>query len=426
MDHIVRINERSDTKTPIVLHLLPGEETLFNLVVINNGEPSDVSLQASDPVFKAVRFRRPDDYVDGKQIIPIFARMPDDTDRLDGEIILKSSIGESRVPITILRDSMVSKSDQLPGTQPEGLGRHGPSDRLGRVPSRARIRDIAPAEEAQTEDYREEETNSDEDEIGADEIGPEIIDPESMDDDGEDEDRSPYESSEDLDTEFVPAKDGRDEEDERDSRNISFSKDQDLERYRSARRFRRIEDLSETDGDNHSQERIGPVRDNEYSREADDYFGGDDYPDRDRIDRPIDPLTSQTQGSNGELDPFKTPREDRRFLRDEAAQDPENLFRPGVRREPLGSVEREENSTEQFESDQIRSEEEAGEVAEGEDGLRAIGAMQIIPAVIFFGLVSALVLTFITESIPEFPGALVSSILIVTLIIYGAATLLKA
>src|SRR5690606_31026590 len=139
------------------------------------------------------------------------------------------------------RDSLVSKPDQLPGIQSEGLGRQGPSDRLGRVPSRAWIRDIAPAEEAQTEDYREEERNPDEDEIGADGIDPEIIEPEGMDDGGEDEDRSPYEASEDLDTEFVPAKDGRDEEDERESRNISFSKDQDLERYRSARRFRRIE-----------------------------------------------------------------------------------------------------------------------------------------------------------------------------------------
>jgi hypothetical protein len=399
LDHIVRINEGSNTKTPIVLHLLPGEETLFNLVIINDGEPSDVSLLASDPVFKAVRFRRSDDYVDGKQIIPIFARMPDDTDRLDGEIILKSSIGDSRVPITILRDSIVSKSDQLPGTQPEGLGRQGPSDRLGRVPSRARIRDIAPAEEAQTEDYREEERNPDEDVIDADGIDRDIIDPDGMDDGGEDEDHGPYESSEDQDTEFIPARDGRDEEDEKDSRSISFSKDQDLERYRSARRFRRVEDLSETDGDNHSQERIGPAKESGYSSEPDDYFG--------------------------ESDPFKTPREDRRFQRDEAVQDPENRFRPGVR-EPLGSVEREENSTEQYESDKIRSEKEAGEVAEDEDGLRAIGAMQIIPAVIFLGLVSALVLTFITESIPEFPGALVSSILIVTLIIYGAATLLKA
>jgi hypothetical protein len=46
--------------------------------------------------------------------------------------------------------------------------------------------------------------------------------------------------------------------------------------------------------------------------------------------------------------------------------------------------------------------------------------------VIFLALLYVLVLTFITYSIPEFPGALGSSILIVTLIIYGAATLLKA
>jgi hypothetical protein len=55
-----------------------------------------------------------------------------------------------------------------------------------------------------------------------------------------------------------------------------------------------------------------------------------------------------------------------------------------------------------------------------------MGALKIIPAALFLALVIVLVLTFITESIPEFPGALASSILIVTLIIYGAATLLKA
>ena len=60
------------------------------------------------------------------------------------------------------------------------------------------------------------------------------------------------------------------------------------------------------------------------------------------------------------------------------------------------------------------------------DNFGGIGAMKIIPALIFLVLVLVLVLTFITESLPEFPGALASSILIVTLIIYGAATLLKA
>ena len=63
------------------------------------------------------------------------------------------------------------------------------------------------------------------------------------------------------------------------------------------------------------------------------------------------------------------------------------------------------------------------------DRLGSFGGMRslkVIPVVLFLALVIVLVMTFITQSIPEFPGALASSILIVTLIIYGAATLLKA
>ena len=423
MDHIVRINEGSDTKTPIVLHLLPGEETLFNLVIINDGEPSDISLLASNPVIKAVRFRRSDDHVDGKQIIPVFARMPDDTDRLDGEIILKGSNGQSRVPITILRDSMGPNSDRHSATEPVKPGRSGPSRRLGRVSSRARIRDIAPAEGVQKEDYQEEERNPEEDGIDAYGIDHDIIDPDGMDDgeeddDHEDEGHGPYESSEDPDTEFIPAKDNQSEEDEKDGRHLSFSKDQDLERYRSGRRFRRVEELSETDGNNHNQERTGTLKEKGYSSRDDDYFAADDYPDRDRIDRSID-----------QPDPFDPNQEDRLSQRNGAAEDLESFF--GLKdgqRTPFGSeerVERDEIPRELADSDQIHSFEEIEDGIEEED-FRTIGMMQIIPAIIFLSLVVALVLTFITESIPEFPGALVSSILIVTLIIYGAATLLKA
>ena len=60
------------------------------------------------------------------------------------------------------------------------------------------------------------------------------------------------------------------------------------------------------------------------------------------------------------------------------------------------------------------------------DGFSGPASIKIVPAAIFLALVAVLVLTFIVESIPEFAGALGSSILIVTLIIYGAATLLKA
>ena len=76
MDHVVHINNGSGAARPIVLRLLPGEETIFNLKVVNHGEPSNISLQASSPVFKAVRLRKPNHYVVMEETIPIMARMP--------------------------------------------------------------------------------------------------------------------------------------------------------------------------------------------------------------------------------------------------------------------------------------------------------------------------------------------------------------
>ena len=60
------------------------------------------------------------------------------------------------------------------------------------------------------------------------------------------------------------------------------------------------------------------------------------------------------------------------------------------------------------------------------DDFSLTGLIQAVPIIIFLTLIAALVLTFVTGVIPEFPGALASSILMVTLIIYGAAKLLKA
>ena len=60
------------------------------------------------------------------------------------------------------------------------------------------------------------------------------------------------------------------------------------------------------------------------------------------------------------------------------------------------------------------------------DAFSLTGLVQAVPAIILLTLIAALLLTFVTEIVPEFPGALASSILTVTLIIYGAARLLKA
>lgn len=389
MDHVVRIDGGDEIKEPIVLHLLPGEETIFNLVLINDEEPLDISLLASDPVINVLRFRKQDSHVKGRQIIPIFARMPEDTDRLEGEIILQSRSGESRVPITILQDS-------VPFERPGRSLPMAQSRRLGRPASRARVREIAPAEEEAAEDRREEEANPDLNGIGLDMIDP--IDPDGMDGEGEDRSHDLDGSTDDQDTEFIPVGGGQSEVEEKEDGYISFSKDTDLERYRSARRVRRVEDLSG----------------------ADDYFAADD-----NISGDDDPDFSHHPRRGQGLQSDWTERIDR------GDRNTESLFgqRAG-RRAVHGAELGNDELNKQFDPDSISSgemiEEETEEGIEEDDFGSAIGAMQIIPAIIFLGLVSTLVLTFITESIPEFPGALVSSILIVTLIIYGAATLLKA
>lgn len=401
MDHVVRIDGGDEIKEPIVLHLLPGEETIFNLVLINDKEPLDISLLASDPVINVLRFRKQDSHVKGRQIIPIFARMPEDTDRLEGEIILQSRSGESRVPITILQDS-------VPFERPGRSLPMAQSRRLGRPASRARVREIVPAEEEDAEDRREGGENPDLNGIGLDMIDP--IDPDGLDEEGEGRSHDLDGSTDDQDTEFIPVGGGQSEVGEKEDGYISFSKDADLERYRSARRVRRVEDLSG----------------------ADDYFAADD-----NISGDDDPDFSHHPRRGQGLQSDWTERIDR------GDRNTESLFgqRAG-RRAVHGAELGNDELNKQFDPDSISSGEmieegiEKGteEGIEGgiEEGIEeddfgsAIGAMQIIPAIIFLGLVSTLVLTFITESIPEFPGALVSSILIVTLIIYGAATLLKA
>jgi len=47
LDFVVHINNGSEKIKPIVLRLLPGEETIFNLKVVNHGEPSNIFLEAA-------------------------------------------------------------------------------------------------------------------------------------------------------------------------------------------------------------------------------------------------------------------------------------------------------------------------------------------------------------------------------------------
>ena len=110
-------------------------------------------------VFKAVRFRKPDNYVVTEEIIPIMARMPANKNRLDGEILLTSNGGESRVPISLLRDAEDPGIDLafIPGRQSD----KNSSDDL--------IRDVSDPEDA---DPRGEEAQW----VDADDVGDEDSD----------------------------------------------------------------------------------------------------------------------------------------------------------------------------------------------------------------------------------------------------------
>ncbi|NPV61197.1 MAG: hypothetical protein HPY61_00945 [Methanotrichaceae archaeon] len=116
------------------------------------------------------------------------------------------------------------------------------------------------------------------------------------------------------------------------------------------------------------------------------------------------------------------PRSYQEEWRAEPVRDPEVQSRPsyeGYQSEPAAP---ESNAAEEEYGPADYPSERGG----GIFSLGELETMQIIPGLMLIAISALLVLTFYAEKIPEFPGALASSILIVTLIIYGAATLLKA
>jgi hypothetical protein len=404
LDHVVHINNGSGEARPIVLRLLPGEETIFNLKVVNHGEPSNISLLASSPVLKAVRLKKPDHYVVQEEIIPILARMPADKKRLDGEIFLSGSGGESRVPITLLRDS------EDPGDDLEDPGLQGD-------------------EELKDDEVDEEDEDDDLAARRRERGGRDVADDEDEDDDSLEMGRVKRSEDEDED------EDGE-EEREKEPRRIAFSRDKDLQRYRSATRPQKAGGI-ESRGEKRGQK---PAASDDLN---DDDNNRIETRFRARIDdRFVDPGNRQDEGPR--FIPRKVPlgsQEERTEEWKELGQRSNSGYEEdryqGFRDTDSESREIPTSAAEREQSAEERSPEEPQAYVEPDEGPESVylerlgafgglGALKVIPAVLFLALVVVLVLTFITESIPEFPGALASSILIVTLIIYGAATLLKA
>ena len=406
MDHEVHINNGDMQARPLVLRLLPGEETIFNLKVVNHGEPSNISLQASSPVFKAVRLRKPDHYVVMEEVIPIMARMPSNSKRLDGEILLTGGGRESRVPITLLRDS----------------------------------------------------------ECADDSVGEDLV-REDSDDDGYDEEDAVDVNDEDIDDEDSESpsrrrrSEGDEEDEEKEPKRIAFSRDRDLQSYRAAR-MKRAERAAEghdsgrlsgsgraadrfdkdygedgDDDDNDNDSRIIP----RYSTRIDDRFvDRNSAQEEDRqeerpslLPRQLRPTAPEGPGEQDERpNPNSGYEEGYQGYRQEADRESREIIHQAEKEEviPEEPGPRAYGAGEEYyeQEDESSSSSSSSAFMDKLDGFSGPASIRIVPAAIFLALVAVLVLTFIVESIPEFAGALGSSILIVTLIIYGAATLLKA
>jgi hypothetical protein len=281
-------------------------------------------------------------------------------------------------------------------------------------------------------------------------------DEEDSDDEDEDEEYSPeirrVKRSEDEDED-----ENEETETEKEPRRIAFSRDKDLQRYRSATRQQRAGGIESRGGEKRGQQwagsRVDKDRSDRYSnartgRDREDEIESDAEDDNSRVetrtnnridDRFVDPNNRQNEGPR--FIPRKVPLGEQEERKEEGTQEwkratsgyEEDRYQSQrqepdseSREIPTSAAEREERAPE---GPEVYVEPDEGPQAVYLDklgGFGALGALKVIPVALFLALVVVLVLTFITESIPEFPGALTSSILIVTLIIYGAATLLKA
>jgi hypothetical protein len=361
LDHVVNINDGSEDARPIVLRLLPGEETIFNLKVVNHGEPSNISLEASTPVSRAVRLKKPDHYVILEETIPVLVRMPSNKDRLDGEILLTSKSGDNIVPISLLREPE-DPGDDL--ENPKALIDADLSDDPDEDED-AKIGAKGTVAAAEGDEEEKEE---------------------------EDEEWMSFEGDE------TPKDTEKEQDDEEESPRIEFSRHKDVQSYRAASKSAQSLQSKSLQPGTVEDGIKGPVPSLDYPGTYQEEYQ-EKYQEEYQADK-------QT-GAPGDL-----PRE---------YQD-----------DPADSSYRYNECDSNSDNLEISSEREIDEndydIHKGGvlDILGERAALQIIPAVIFLGLVVMLLLTFFTGTIPEFPGALASSILIVTLIIYGAATLLKA
>ncbi|HWQ20616.1 MAG TPA: hypothetical protein VN455_12610 [Methanotrichaceae archaeon] len=403
MTHVIHINDGVGVAKPIVLHLLPGAEDILEIQVMNHGEPTNIFLEASSSLKKAVRFKKANHFLEQETIVPVLVKMPSKTDRLDGEILVDSDESINRVPITLVREGADSGDDIQDDDDdaPRGRSRGGDDeeDDDGDDLDHARGRNA---------DYSDGDYDSD------------------SNSDGGRQDEDDEESDDDLDgnghREFKSYGDVPDFSEPSTYKITQVQKS--APRYKITQAVKAqptVQEMEYPDSSPSYDQRSGDRRSGG-RRSRDQRSGNQAYeePGESSYD-------SYADSSNDR--PYDAPDQEGSWddsSSGDSSYDPGQSSDEGSDSGAYDDGARDSS----YDGSSYDSSYDTGQGGEdyGQEGQERSGflPLPVAPLLMLVLLVAMLVMTFYSGTIPEFTGALISSILIVTLIIYGAATLLKA
>jgi len=390
MTHVIHINDGVGVAKPIVLHLLPGAEDILEIQVMNHGEPTNIFLEASSSLKKAVRFKKANHFLEQEAIVPVLVKMPSKADRLDGEILVDSDESINRVPITLVRegtdsgDDLQDEDDDLP----QGRSRAGNDE--------------------EDDDYSDGDYDSD----------------------GGRRDEDDGESDDDLDgnghRELKGYGDVPDFSEPSTYKITQVRKN--APRYKitqAAKAQPRVQEMEHLDSSPSYDQRSGDRRSGGH-RSHDQRSGSQAY------EEPYDSTSDSYSYADSSYDRhYDAPDQEDSSSGDSSYERGQSS--DGGSDSDSGSYDSgsyDDGARDGSNDSSYDGSYDGGQSGEdyGQDGQESRGflPLPVVPLLMLVLLVAVLVMTFYSGMIPEFIGALISSILIVTLIIYGAATLLKA
>lgn len=108
----------------LIIPLGPGEETSFNINVINYGTPTHVHLSATEEIRDKITFLSHNPYVRYEEDVPVIARIPrGDKEFYTGEIVVTTGYGSKKNGFITKLGKEPKEEEERPVEVDERLGR---------------------------------------------------------------------------------------------------------------------------------------------------------------------------------------------------------------------------------------------------------------------------------------------------------------